>query len=51
MRNSQSTLGWERINAGPITVYAVEGDHFSIPRRPQVAVLAEQLRASLGEAT
>ena len=49
-RNSQSALGWERINAGPITVYVVEGDHFSILRRPQVAMLAEQVRHWLGKA-
>jgi amino acid adenylation domain-containing protein len=43
-------LGWRPVALGGITVYEVDGDHFSILRAPQVAQVAKELDRALREA-
>lgn len=42
-------LGWREFLTGPSESYDVPGDHTGMFREPNVKVLAEQLRASLGK--
>ncbi|WP_158623685.1 non-ribosomal peptide synthetase [Corallococcus llansteffanensis] len=47
-RAREASLGWERFALGGVEVHAVEGDHFSVMRSPDVDGLAERVRACLG---
>ena len=43
-------FGWGEIAAGGVSVKMIPGAHYNILERPQVVILAEQLRESLAEA-
>ncbi|MBV9786752.1 MAG: non-ribosomal peptide synthetase, partial [Chloroflexi bacterium] len=43
------TLGWEALAADGVNVQAIPGDHYTIVRQPQVATLANELRARLDQ--
>jgi amino acid adenylation domain-containing protein len=44
-------MGWERLALGGVEIREVPGDHVSMLRRPQIALLAEQLRECIEGAT
>jgi thioesterase domain-containing protein len=41
------TLGWRSVAKGGVTAYAIDGDHLSIFRHPDVAEVAQKLNAAL----
>lgn len=51
LRQAQDPLfGWGKIAAGGVTVKMIHGAHYNILEKPQVSILADQLRASLIDA-
>ncbi len=49
-RAPDSRLGWSNLTSDELEIHKVPGDHLSMSREPHVQVLAEKLRACLGEA-
>jgi thioesterase domain-containing protein len=45
--NGDARLGWAAVAAGILEVHELEGDHYSLLRRPQVGALASILAAAL----
>ena len=48
--SQDSTLGWSELSTKPMNVNFVPGSHFSMVTEPHVQVLAEQLKAYIGQA-
>jgi amino acid adenylation domain-containing protein len=46
----QSTLGWNELTDGPVTVILVPGNHFTMMAQPHVQVLAKEVEACLERA-
>jgi hypothetical protein len=42
--------GWRKYAAGGLEIHEIDGDHGSIVNRPQVGILAAQLRAAVDRA-
>jgi thioesterase domain-containing protein len=45
--SSDLSWGWQRLAKGGVDLHVVQGDHFSILRRPHVELLAARLSACL----
>jgi amino acid adenylation domain-containing protein len=48
-RMPDSSLGWRKLTAEPLTVYPVPGDHYTMLSEPNVRVLAEKLKMCLAK--